>query len=197
MKRKKEWYEEAARKENEWVRAVILIPNHVVQKDALEIATNARDMAGQALGETHPSYAEAVQNIGVYYSALGNDPKKAAEYFDQARSVVGPYHPVLSMSFYCLGLYHYEFGNADKAEKFLKEALAIFRREGYAHDPRIAQVLTMLADIKSTAGKTRKASVYLEEVLAIHKATLQAGDPELKETEEKLKAMQKRRGDLV
>src|ERR1039457_2955104 len=155
MEQTKEWYEEAARQENEWVRAVILKPNHPAQKDALEIATNARDMAGRALGKTHPSYAEAVQNIGVYYSVLGNDPKKAADYFDQARRVVGPYHPVLSRSFYFLGQYHHESGHADKAEAFLKEGLEIFRREGYAHDPRIAVVLTVLADIKSAAGKTR------------------------------------------
>jgi tetratricopeptide (TPR) repeat protein len=127
MEETKEWYEEAAREENEWVRAVILIPDHPMRDNALEIATRARDMAGRALGKTHPSYAEAVQNIGVYYSALGNDPKKATKYFDQARRVVGPYHPILSRSFYFLGRYYYELGNEDKAETFLNEALAVLR----------------------------------------------------------------------
>jgi tetratricopeptide (TPR) repeat protein len=192
MGQKKELYEEAAREENEWVRAVILTQNHPAQEDALEIATRARDMAGRALGKTHPSYAEAVQNIGVYYSTLGNDPKKAAEYFDQARRVVGPYHPVLIRSFYFLGKYHHESGNADEAERFLNEVLGILRREGYAYDPRIAEVLTMLADIKSAAGEAHEASAYLEEALVIGKATLEADDPELKKTEEKLQAMQKR-----
>jgi tetratricopeptide (TPR) repeat protein len=176
MKETKE-YEEAARRENEWVRAVILKPNHPLQDHALEIATNARKMAGKALGKTHPSYAEAVQNIGVYYSVLGNDQKKAANYFDQARSVVGPYHPVLMLSFYVLGLYYQESGNPEMAATFLKEALGILRREGQKYDPRIAQVLTMLADIETAAGKTGEASVYLEEVRAIHEATLEPGDP--------------------
>jgi hypothetical protein len=189
MGQTKEWYEEAARHENDWVRAVIFKPNHPVQDDALEIATNARDMAGKALGKTHPSYAEAVQNIGVYYSVLGNDQTKAAKYFDQARSVVGPYHPVLMMSFYLLGLYHHESGNQDMAGTFLKEALGILRREGYKYDPRVAQVLTMLADIESAAGKTREASVYLEEVLAIQEATLEPGDPVLRKTKTRLKTM--------
>jgi tetratricopeptide (TPR) repeat protein len=188
MGQTKEWYEEAASQENEWVRAVILTPNHPVQDDALEIATNARDMAGRALGKTHPSYAEAIQNIGVYYSVLGDDQKKADKYFDQARSVVGPYHPVLVQSFYLLGQY-YESGNPDMAGAFLKEALGILRMEGHKYDPRIAQVLTMLADIESAAGKTREASVYLEEVLAIHQATLEPGNAELRKTKAKLKAM--------
>lgn len=193
MGQTEEPYEEAARQENEWVRAVILKPNHPLQDHALEIATDARDMAGRALGNTHPSFAEAVQNIGVYYSVLGNDQKKAAEYFDQARNVVGPYHPVLMLGFYLLGLYHHESGNADTAETFLKEALEILRLEGNRYDPRIATVLTRLADIESAAGKTREASVYLEEVLAIREATLEPGDPELRKTKARLKAMQRGR----
>jgi tetratricopeptide (TPR) repeat protein len=188
MAETKDWYEKAASEENEWVRAVILKPKHPAQKDALEIATNARDMAGRALGKTHPAYAEAIQNIGVYYSALGHDPNKAAENFDQARRVVGPYHPILTRSFYFLGLYYHDAGDAAKAEAFLNDALEILRHEGYEYDPRIAQVLSILADIKASSGKPSEAAELLEEVLEIQKATLEPTDADLKKTEAKLKA---------
>jgi tetratricopeptide (TPR) repeat protein len=162
-----DWHEEAAREENEWVRAVILKPGHPAQAEALEIATNARDMAGQALGKDHPSYAEAVQNLGLYYLVLGNDEQKAVEYIEQARSLVGRYHPVLSRSFYFLGKHYYESGEPEMAEGFLSEALDILRREGYEADPRIAEVLTIAADIMAAAGNNREAAACRDEIARI------------------------------
>jgi tetratricopeptide (TPR) repeat protein len=141
--------DQAASSENEWVRAVILKPGHEMQDEALEIATRARDMAGRALGEDHPLYAEAVQNVGVYYSALAGDPATAEEHFDQARRVVGPYHPVLLLSFYFLGMFHAEAGDADQARRYLGEALTILRHEGHPDDPRVDQVRALLAEVES------------------------------------------------
>jgi tetratricopeptide (TPR) repeat protein len=180
MKQTKEWYEEAAKQENEWVRAVIMKPNPVnrlLQSDALQIATRASDMAGRALGKFHPSYAEALQNIGVYYSALGDETEKANEYFDRARTVVGPYHPVLSRSFYFLGRYHLDSGKLEQAEVFLNEALGILRRTGYPLDPRIADVLTMLARIKTAQKEFHEATACREEVAYIEEAIAQIRRP--------------------
>ncbi|MFF0086759.1 tetratricopeptide repeat protein [Streptomyces canus] len=146
-KRGTKWYESAAEQENEYVRAVILEPGHPLQEDALELAVNARDMAARSLGEDHPACAEAAQNIGLYYSVLGGDPEQAAEFFDEARATVGPYHPVLTRTFYFLGVHHRQAGDPGQARKFLQEVLDIIRREGHAEDPRIEQLTEMLTEL--------------------------------------------------
>ena len=79
----KEWYEEAARVENQHVRAVILKKDHLEHDRALEVANRAYEMAARALGEQHPAYAVALQNIGLYYSVIGNDTITAADYFER------------------------------------------------------------------------------------------------------------------
>lgn len=142
-----EWYEEAARSENEWVRAVILKPGHPMKGEAFEIATRARDMAARSLGEDHPSYAEAEQNLGVYYVALGNDPVRAEAHFALARQVAGPYHPDLLLGYYFVGMFYRDAGNAQQARRFLREALTILRHENQADDPRVEQVQAMLAEV--------------------------------------------------
>jgi tetratricopeptide (TPR) repeat protein len=145
----REWYEEAARSENEWVRAVILKPGHPMKGEAREIATRARDMAASALGADHPAYAEAEQNLGMYYSTLGDDPAKAEEHFTRARQVAGPYHPVLMLGYYFLGLFHRDAGNPGEARRFLGEALTILRHEGHPDDPRVEQVRALLDEVQA------------------------------------------------
>ncbi|MGD0026361.1 MAG: hypothetical protein ABSC37_17370 [Xanthobacteraceae bacterium] len=46
----------------------------------LKIAERARDMAASSLGEQHPAYAIALQNLGIYYDAIENDGSKANEF---------------------------------------------------------------------------------------------------------------------
>ena len=147
MEHDSEWYEAAAEQENEYVRAVIFKPGHPEKPYALEVATRARDMAGRALGTDHPAYAEATQNLGLYYASLGGDPGKAAGFFAEARRTVGPYHPVLSRSFYFLGLYYLEAGDPVQSRKFFQEALGIVRREGFPDDPRVDTILARLAEL--------------------------------------------------
>jgi hypothetical protein len=147
VERDVEWYEAAAEQENEHVRVVIFKPGHPERPEALEVATRARDMAGRALGTDHPAYAEATQNLGLYYAALGGDPGKAAGFFAEARGTVGPYHPVLSRSFYFLGLHYLEAGDPVQSGQFFQEALDIIRREGFPDDPRVETILAKLAEL--------------------------------------------------
>jgi tetratricopeptide (TPR) repeat protein len=193
----KAMYEEAAKSENEWVRAVILKPNHPAKDDALEVATNARDMAGRALGKTHPAYAEAIQNLGLYYSVIEKDDQKAEKFFEKARAVVGQFHPVLSRTFYFLGLYFEEAGDGAKAEHFFAEAMAIVKREGYAYDPRVAQMLAKLADIKLAANDRNDALKLLNQAAEIQQAVLPPNNTDRKATEKKLKLLQKAEGTLT
>jgi len=141
MDKSREWYEEAAASENEYVRGVILKPGHAEHERALEIAERARDMARRSLGEDHSAYAEALQNVGVYYSAIEKDAKRADEFFEQARAVVGRDHAILARSYYFLGVFWYEEREPKRAETFFGEALAIQRRTLKTDDPALAQTL--------------------------------------------------------
>src|SRR5258708_24438020 len=104
MKYTKEWYEEAAAEENQHVRAVILKKDHLEHDRAFELANRACEMAARSLGEQHPAYAVALQNLGLCLSVLENDTISAADYFDRARTVAGPHHPALAETFYWLGV---------------------------------------------------------------------------------------------
>ncbi|MEV6280120.1 tetratricopeptide repeat protein [Nocardia sp. NPDC051832] len=141
--------ESLAARENEWVRAVLLKPDHPMRDDALDVAEDARAMAMNALGEHHPAYAEATQNLGIYYCVHANDIATAADYFDQARQIVGPYHPILARGFYFLGLHYRDVGNKDNAREFFTEVLNIIRREGHPEDPRIDQVTQLLTSLEA------------------------------------------------
>ena len=55
--------EEAARSENDWVRARILKRDPPAEGSLLKIAQRARDMAANSLGTRHSAYAVALQNL--------------------------------------------------------------------------------------------------------------------------------------
>src|SRR5436189_3295690 len=86
MKYTKEWYEEAARVENQHVRAVILKKDHLEHDRAFELANRAYEMAARSLGEQHPAYAVALQNLGLCLSVLENDSIHQAEAGRNARA---------------------------------------------------------------------------------------------------------------
>jgi len=166
--------EEAAASENTWVRACILKQEPPAEGSLLDIATRARDMAARSLGTSHPAYAVALQNLGLYYDAIANDPAAAAEHFSQARAVAGDNPGVLAYGWQRLGIFHLQVnGDAKRAEGPLTEALAIHRRTAAKHDLQLAETLVALALIRD-----RKAAVeLLDEALQIRRATLPSGDP--------------------
>src|SRR5438132_11893667 len=121
--------EEAARSENEWVRARILKRDPPAEGSLLKIAQRARDMAANSLGSDHWAYAVALQNLGLYYDAVENDTARANELFAQAHAVVKENDAPLAYGFYWLGIFHHEVSrNAERAQAVLREALATQRR---------------------------------------------------------------------
>jgi hypothetical protein len=78
--------EKAAASENDWVRARILKQDPPVEGSLLKVAERARDMSTRSLGNQHPAYAVALQNLGLYYDAIENDGSMATEFFAQARA---------------------------------------------------------------------------------------------------------------
>jgi tetratricopeptide (TPR) repeat protein len=192
MTHTKEWYEEAAKVENQHVRAVILKKDHLEHGRAFELASRAYEMAGRALGEQHPAYAVALQNIGLYFCVIGSDTITAADYFDRAREVAGPYHAALWETFYWLGVFYYESRDASRAAEFFEEALTVQRHNLESKNPELAQTLIGLAYAKSVTQGPGTAVSLLQEALGIQEASLPVESAELRDTRRRLEEMQER-----
>lgn len=122
--------EEAARSENDWVRARILKRDPPVEGSLLRIAERARDMAANSLGVQHAAYAVALQNLGLYYDVIENDTAKADEFFAQARAVVKDKPLPLAYGFYWLGVFHKDVTHDEaRAAIFLAQAADIQRED--------------------------------------------------------------------
>jgi tetratricopeptide (TPR) repeat protein len=80
--------EEAAKSENNWVRARIFKQDLPQTRTLLQVAERARDMAANSLGTQHPAYAGALLNLGVYYDFVEHETVKAQELFEQARAIL-------------------------------------------------------------------------------------------------------------
>jgi hypothetical protein len=80
--------EEAAKSENNWVRARIFKQDLPQTRTLLQIAERARDMAANSLGTQHPAYGGALLNLGIYYDFIEHETMKAQELFDQARAIL-------------------------------------------------------------------------------------------------------------
>jgi tetratricopeptide (TPR) repeat protein len=185
MKQDRAWLESAAAAENQWVRAVILKKDHLAHGDALEVASNARDMASSALGEAHPAYGVALLNMATYYEFIANDRASAEEIFAQARKILGDDHAEYVEGLYWLGYYLYQDGGAaPRAMELWTEALAIQRRR--ADNP------TRLADLLLCLGcgyledDPKRAAVLLGESLRLQRKHLGPDHRLVKDTEQRL-----------
>jgi Tfp pilus assembly protein PilF len=192
MEHTKEWYEEAASVENQHVRAVILKKDHLEHDRAFKLASRACEMALRSLGEQHPAYAVALQNLGLYFCVIESDTVTAADYFDWARAAAGPRQPALAETFYWLGVFYYEAKDAARAEPFFEEALAIQRHNPKGPDAELARTLIALAYAQSITKGPSAAVALLEEALAVLEASLPMGSTEVQDTRQRLEEMRTR-----
>jgi tetratricopeptide (TPR) repeat protein len=181
--------EEAARSENEWVRARIIKREPPAEGSLLKIAQRARDMAANSLGTDHSAYAVALQNLGLYYDAIENDLPKAKELFAQARAVVNDLP--LADGFYWLGIFHHQITrDNERAQAALHEALAIQRRALGSDDPQLAETMIALAEATATSGDVQPAIVLMQEALRIQRAQAAPNDEAVVRTEQRLSMFQ-------
>jgi tetratricopeptide (TPR) repeat protein len=179
--------EERSSRENDWVRARILKQDPPVEGSLLKIAERARDMAARSLGNQHPAYAVALQNLGLYYDAFENDGSKATEFFSQARAVLNENDVGLAHGFYWLGLFHLnDRRDPHRAQGPLMEALEIQRRTLGKDDLQLANTMIALAWAKAAASGIEAAIALMEQALKIQRAKLPPTDPALQETEKRL-----------
>jgi tetratricopeptide (TPR) repeat protein len=157
--------EEAANSENDWVRARIIKKDAPAEGSLLQIAEKARDMALNSLGDKHPAYAVALQNLGLYYEAIENNTVKANEFLERARAVVAL---PLAQGFYWLGVFHNQVTRDRKrAEPLLTEALAIQRGALDGNDLQLAETMLALAYAKGVESGIDSAIELTQEALRI------------------------------
>ena len=179
--------EEAARSENEWVRARIIKRDPPAEGSLLKIAQRARDMAANSLGTRHWAYAVALQNLGLYYDAIENDAAQANELFAQARAVLAGNDLPLADGFYWLGIFHHQVGrNAERAQAALREALATQRRALASDDLQLAETMTALAEATAARGDIHSAIALMQEALRIQRAQAPPNEEAVVRTEERL-----------
>jgi tetratricopeptide (TPR) repeat protein len=183
----KAWLEKAATSENEWVRARILKQDLPAEGSLLKIAERARDMAARALGQQHPAYAVALQNLGLYYDASENNPAKANELFAQARAVLDGNELPLAEGFYWLGIFHTRVSHdVTRAQLPLTEALAIQHRALGSDCLEVAETMIALAHAADLTTAVQSAIALVEQALTIQRSKLTAGDQAILDTEKRL-----------
>jgi len=183
--------EEAARRENEWVRARILKRDPAAEGTFLKVAQRARDMAANSLGTHHWAYAVALQNLGLFYDAIENDAEQANEFFAQARAVVKEDDFPLADGFYWLGIFHHQISrDIERAQVVLREALAIQRRVLGSDDPRLADTMTALAETTAAKGAIHPAIALMQEALGIQRAQVPLNEAAVFKTEDRLGTFQ-------
>ena len=179
--------EKAASSENEWVRARILKQDPPPEGSLLKIAERARDMAANSLGNQHSAYAVSLQNLGLYYDAIENNPSKANEFFAQARAVLKENDLPLTEGFYWLGIFHSQVSHdVKRAEPPLTEALAIQRRALGSDDLQLADTMIALAFAKDMTTGIHSAIALMEEALRIQRTQLPPTDQTILDTENRL-----------
>jgi tetratricopeptide (TPR) repeat protein len=183
--------EEAARSENEWVRARIIKRDPPAEGSLLKIAQRARDMAANSLGTRHWAYAVALQNLGLYYDAIENDAAHANELFAQARAVVKESDLPLADGFYWLGIFHHQVSrDAGRAQAVLREALATQRRALASDDSLLADTMIALAEATAARGDIHSAIALMQEALRIQRAQALPNEEAVAKTEDRLSMFQ-------
>jgi tetratricopeptide (TPR) repeat protein len=178
--------EEAARNENDWVRARILKRDPPVEGSLLKIAQRARDMAANSLGTDHCAHAAALQNLGLYYDAVENDAAQANEFFALARAIVKQDDLPLADGFYWLGIFHQVRGEGERAQVALREALAIQRRALTGDDARPAETMIALAETTAARGDIDSAIALMRDALRIQRARAPTNGDAVARTEDRL-----------
>ena len=143
--------------------------------DAILYGELAMKIKKHILGESHPSYATSLNNLGSLYDDM-SDYSKAEPYYLEAlsirKSVLGESHPDYAMSLNNLGLLYSNMGDHSKAEPYYLEALSIRKSVLGESHPDYAMSLNNLGALYSNIGDYSKAELYYLEVLNIRKSVL-------------------------
>lgn len=140
---------------------------------ALDLALQVRERANQELGEGHPQYAMALNNLGLLYHATGNFTA-AEPLLQQAleirRKSLGEHDPYFAQSLNNLAELYRQRGNYTTAEPLYKQALAIRRMNWGENHPGVATIINNLGLLYQAVGDYTTAESLFVQALAIDRA---------------------------
>jgi TIR domain. len=138
-----EWYEIAAKSENDWVRAVVIQKDHVARNRVLDKIKTLQNSITNTLGANHREYGKVLLTLALYYDIIRNDRRKCDAIFAKAKEILGNDSRDYATAKKQQSLWYFEKKDHLSAEKFTDEALQILQnkkgRELEAADMLIAK----------------------------------------------------------
>jgi tetratricopeptide (TPR) repeat protein/CHAT domain-containing protein len=143
--------------------------------EAIPVAQQLLDIRKRTVGEDHPDYAAALNDLAQLYSSQGQY-SDAEPLFKRALAIrekaLGPDHPDVAATLNPFGELYFAQGKYAEAEVAFKRALAI-REKGLGPDHSdVAESVNDLAVLYDKQGKYSEAETGLKRALAIWEKTL-------------------------
>jgi CHAT domain-containing protein/tetratricopeptide (TPR) repeat protein len=150
-------------------------------EEAIQPASQARDLSSQYPGEDHPSFATSLNNLAELYRSMGNYTQ-AEPLYKQAmeirRKALGEDHPDFATSLNNLAELYRSMGNYTQAEPLLKQAMEIRRKALGEDHPSFAQSLNNLAVLYDSMGNYTQAEPLLKQAMEIVRKALGEDHPD-------------------
>jgi len=138
--------------------------------EAIQPASQTRDLASQYLGKNHPNFATSLNDLAVLYGSMGNYAQ-AEPLYKQAmeirRKALGDDHPHFASSLNNLAELYRSMGNYTQAEPLYKEAMEIRRKAIGKDHPDFAQSLNNLALLYISTDRETDALPLMEQAASI------------------------------
>ena len=130
----------------------------------------------------HPLIAQATNNLGNDWSALGEHKKAIEEYFTQAleiyKSFYGNNHPSVADTLNYLGNAWKALGENEKATKYYTNALEIREKfYGHNHHPDVVVTCNNLRNARGALGENKKTAEFSAKALEMKKSFSGIKDP--------------------
>jgi CHAT domain-containing protein/Tfp pilus assembly protein PilF len=144
-------------------------------REAVALAQKVLAIRKEVLGESHPDYAQGLNNLALLYQVQGEYAKaepllrKARDTYKQ---VFGERHPQYALSLNNLALLYDSQGEYAQAEPLFRQALEIYKQVFGERHPHYASALNNLAMLYQAQGKSSKAEPLLRQARDIYKQVL-------------------------
>jgi len=149
-------------------------------EQALKYYQQAFEMRQTLYIGNHPQVAEAFNNVGSLYKALGNH-QQSLKYYQQAleirKALYTGNHPDIAESITNVGLSYKALGQYQEALKYLKQALQMRQALYTGNHPQIAEAFNNIGSIYKALGQYQEALKYLKQALQMRQALYTGNHP--------------------
>jgi len=140
---------------------------------AIQSGQQAEKIAKVHFGKKTNTYAEALNNLGVFYHKIGNY-QKAESYYQQAKDlreqILDAHHPDYATTLSNLGTVLEQKGEYEKAVDYLHKARKIRKKVLGKDHPDYAKTLNNLGALYRTMGLHEKSEAFMRQAKNIKKA---------------------------